>query len=116
MARYEHLPICKAAQDMTVHFEPLVAGFSRCHEYTPGTELRDGSRAVLMQVVRANNAPDAAARATRTGPAARTPRGIAACPARGQGGEGIEELRRPARAASPDSSSCVHPAGAFAPA
>jgi len=39
-----------------------VAGFSRYHKYTLGTELRDGSRAVLMQVVRANNAPDAAAR------------------------------------------------------
>lgn len=62
MARYEHLPIYKSALDMTVHFERLVAGFSRYHKYTLGTELRDGSRAVLMQVVRANNAPDAVAR------------------------------------------------------
>ena len=29
MARYEHLPIYKAALDMTVHFERPVAGFSR---------------------------------------------------------------------------------------
>jgi hypothetical protein len=57
MARYEHLPIYKAALDMTVHFERLVAGFSRYHKYTLGTELREGSRAVLMQVLRANNAP-----------------------------------------------------------
>lgn len=28
MARHEHLPIYKAALDMTVHFEKLVAGFS----------------------------------------------------------------------------------------
>ena len=56
MARYEHLPIYKAALDMTVHFEKLVAGFSRYHKYTLGIELRQGSRDVLMQVLRANNA------------------------------------------------------------
>lgn len=56
MARHEHLPIYKAALDMTVHFEKLVAGFSRYHKYTLGTELREGSRAVLQQVLRANNA------------------------------------------------------------
>lgn len=58
MARYEHLPIYKAALDMTVHFERLVAGFSRYHKYTLGTELREASRGVLMQVLRANNAKD----------------------------------------------------------
>jgi hypothetical protein len=57
MARYEHLPIYKSALDMTVHFERLVAGFSRYHKYTTlGTELCEANRAVLMQVVRANNA------------------------------------------------------------
>jgi hypothetical protein len=56
MARHEHLPIYKAALDMTVHFEKLVAGFSRIYKYTLGTELREGSRAVLQQVLRANNA------------------------------------------------------------
>ena len=35
MARYEHLPIYKAALDMTVHFEGLVAGFSRHHFAKP---------------------------------------------------------------------------------
>ena len=50
MARYEHLPIYKAALDMTVHFERLVAGFSRYHKFTLGTELREASRGVLMQV------------------------------------------------------------------
>ena len=43
MACYEHLPIYKAALDMTVHFERLVAGFSRYHKYTLGTEMREGS-------------------------------------------------------------------------
>ena len=56
MARHEHLPIYKAALDLTVHFEKLVAGFSRYHKYTLGTELRQGSRAVLQQVLRTNNA------------------------------------------------------------
>ena len=35
---------------MTVHFKGLVAGFSRYHKYTLGTELREGSSAVLQQV------------------------------------------------------------------
>ena len=39
MARYEHLPIYKQAMDVAVHFEKLVAGFSRYHKYTLGTEL-----------------------------------------------------------------------------
>ena len=55
MARYEHLPIYKAALDVTVHLEKVVAGFSRYHKYTLGTELRERSRHVLQQVVRANN-------------------------------------------------------------
>jgi hypothetical protein len=56
MARYEHLPIYKAALDLTVHLEKLVAGFSRYHKYTLGSEMCEGSRALLMQVLRANNA------------------------------------------------------------
>ena len=56
MARYEHLPIYKSALDLTVHMEKVVAGFARYHKYTLGTELRQGSRALLMQVLRANNA------------------------------------------------------------
>jgi len=63
MARHEHLPIYKAALDLTVHFEKLVAGFSRHHKYTLGTELRQGSRAVLQQVLRTNNAATRAQRA-----------------------------------------------------
>jgi hypothetical protein len=62
MARYEHLPIYKAALDVVVHIENLVAGFSRYHKYSLGTELRERSRAVLMQVLKANNAEGAAAR------------------------------------------------------
>ncbi|MCV2363279.1 hypothetical protein LNV23_07420 [Paucibacter sp. DJ1R-11] len=49
MARYEHLPLYKAALDMTAHFEQLVAGFSLHHKYTLGTEWREGTRAVPWQ-------------------------------------------------------------------
>ncbi len=47
MARHEHLPIYKAALDLTVHLECVVAGFSRYRKYTLGTELRQGGRTVL---------------------------------------------------------------------
>ena len=36
MARYEHLPIYQAALDLTVHFEKVVAGFSRYHKFLKG--------------------------------------------------------------------------------
>ena len=44
LARYEHLPIYRAAFDLAVHIEKIVSNFSRYHKYTLGTELRDGSR------------------------------------------------------------------------
>lgn len=58
MARYEHLPIYKAALDAAVHFEKVVAGFSCYHKYTLGTELRHASRQVVEQVIHANAARD----------------------------------------------------------
>ena len=61
MARYEHLPIYKQALDAAVHFERVVAGFSRYHKYTLGTEIRNQSRAVLGLIVRANGVRDRAA-------------------------------------------------------
>ena len=61
MARYEHLPIYKQALDAAVHFEQVVAGFSRYHKYTLGTEIRNQSRAVLGLIVRANGARERAA-------------------------------------------------------
>ncbi|GMW06690.1 MAG: hypothetical protein AMXMBFR8_14870 [Nevskiales bacterium] len=60
MARYEHLPIYKQALDAAVHFEKVVAGFSRYHKYTLGTEIRSQSRAALALIVRANGARDRA--------------------------------------------------------
>lgn len=54
MARYEHLPIFRAAFDLAVHVEKIVRGFSRYHKYTLGTELRDGSRRILQRIIEAN--------------------------------------------------------------
>lgn len=58
MARYEHLPIYKQALDVAVHCEKVVAGFSRYHKYTLGTELRGKSREIVALIVKANAAPD----------------------------------------------------------
>lgn len=60
MARYEHLPIYKQAMEVAIHFEKIVAGFSRYHKYTLGTELRNQSRAIVTQIVRANAERDKA--------------------------------------------------------
>jgi hypothetical protein len=48
MARYEHLPIYKQALDVAVYFERVVAGFSRYHKYTLGTELWQKSLKLTM--------------------------------------------------------------------
>ena len=47
MARYEHLPIYKAAFDVCLHFEKLVRGMARYDKYTLGADLRNLSREVL---------------------------------------------------------------------
>jgi hypothetical protein len=60
MAQYEHLPIYKKAFDLTVYFEKVVRNFSRYHKYQIGAELRQQSREVLRQIVRANNAAEKA--------------------------------------------------------
>ena len=60
MARYDHLPIYRAAFDLAVHVEKLVRGFTRYHKYSLGAELRDGTRRILEQIVDANQAADRA--------------------------------------------------------
>ncbi len=55
MAKYEHLPIFRAAFDLALHFEKIIRNFSRYHRYTLGTELRNRSRAVMELVIVANN-------------------------------------------------------------
>ena len=58
MARYEHLPIYRAAFDLALHLEKIVRNFSRYHKYTLGTALRNNSRMILERVIEANNTKD----------------------------------------------------------
>ena len=62
MARYEHLPIYRAAFDLALHMEHIVRHFSRYHKYALGTALRDGSRRILEHIIEANNSQDRAPR------------------------------------------------------
>ena len=55
MARYEHLPIYKAAMDMGVYLEGMVHNFSRYHKYTTGQELRNLAREIIKLIIRANS-------------------------------------------------------------
>lgn len=55
MARYEHLPIYKQAMNMAIHFEKVVAGFSRYQKYTLGTDLRNKSREIVGLIAKANS-------------------------------------------------------------
>ncbi len=41
-----------------MHFEKVVAGFSRYHKYTLGSELRNKSRGIVSLIVKANSAQD----------------------------------------------------------
>ena len=58
MARYEHLPIYKAAFDLCLYFENYVRGMARYDKYTLGADLRNLSRDVLRLIVRANSEED----------------------------------------------------------
>lgn len=58
MARYEHLPIFRDAYDLAVHLEKIVRHFSRCHKYSLGAELRQGSHKVLQLIVGANSSAE----------------------------------------------------------
>ena len=62
MARYEHLPIYRAAFDLAVHVEKFVRGFTRCHKYSLGSEMRERSREILARIIDANHSRDRAAR------------------------------------------------------
>lgn len=57
MARYNHLPIYRQAQELMVYVETVVRGFSRYHKYTIGTRLRESTWQVLTLIVKANNTP-----------------------------------------------------------
>ncbi|MBI5756274.1 MAG: four helix bundle protein, partial [Nitrospirae bacterium] len=52
------LPIYKKAMDVAVHFEKVVAGFSRYHKYTLGADLRNKSREIISLIVKANSSQE----------------------------------------------------------
>ncbi|MEI7961858.1 MAG: four helix bundle protein [archaeon] len=58
MARYEHLPVYRKAFDLCIYFEKLVRNFSKYDKYTLGSDLRNKSRAIACQIMRANSVPD----------------------------------------------------------
>ena len=58
MARYEHLPIYKAAMNMGFYLEGMVHSFSRYHKYTIGQELRNLAREIIKLIIRANSTRD----------------------------------------------------------
>lgn len=55
MARYEHLPIYKAAMNLCVYFEKIIRYFDRHHKYIIGADLRRLSIKSVMLVIKANN-------------------------------------------------------------
>ncbi len=59
MARCQHLPICKLAFDLTLHLEQVVGGLSGHRKHARSIDMRQGSRAVSMQVRKANHAAGA---------------------------------------------------------
>ncbi len=62
MARYEHLPIYRAAFDLALSERSESKGnFRRYHKYSLGTELRERSRRVLERIMEANQNRERAA-------------------------------------------------------
>ena len=55
MARYEHLPIYKAAMELAIYFEKAVRNFSRYNKYTIGADLRNKSRQIACYIMRINS-------------------------------------------------------------
>jgi hypothetical protein len=58
MAKYDYLPIYKRSFDLCIYFEKLVKGFSRYDKYVLGTDLRNKSRQIACQIMRANSLPN----------------------------------------------------------
>lgn len=56
MARYEHLPVYRAAFSFAAELNRSVASFQRYHKYGIGEDLRKASYEILWRIVSANNA------------------------------------------------------------
>ncbi len=60
MAKYEHLPIYKAAMDLAVFMENQVRRMDRYNKYVIGSEMRKRTLHILSLVVKANSVRDKA--------------------------------------------------------
>ena len=54
MVNYENLAVYKSAFDLCVYFEKIVKNFGKGHKFTIGADLKNKSREIAIQVVRAN--------------------------------------------------------------
>ena len=54
MVSYNNLPIYKSALDLAIYFEKIVKNFDRYNKYALGSDLRDKSRSIAIQVMRSN--------------------------------------------------------------
>lgn len=54
MAYYENLMIYKSSFDLCIYFEKIVKKFDKYHKYTIGAELKNISRKITLQVIKAN--------------------------------------------------------------
>lgn len=55
MVIYENLAIYKSSFDLCVYFEKIVKNFDKGHKFTIGADLKNKSRQIAMQVIRANS-------------------------------------------------------------
>ncbi|HOZ35397.1 MAG TPA: four helix bundle protein [archaeon] len=54
MVSYENLGVYKSSFDLCVYFEKIVKNFNKGNKFTIGADLKNKSREIAMQVVRAN--------------------------------------------------------------
>ena len=54
MPHHDNLPIYKSSFDLCVYFEKIVKNFDRYHKYTIGTDLKNKSRQIALQIIRTN--------------------------------------------------------------
>jgi hypothetical protein len=54
MIQYENLAVYKSSFDLCVYFEKIVKNFNQGHKFTIGPDLKNKSREIAIQVVRAN--------------------------------------------------------------
>ena len=55
MVIYENLAVYKSAFDLCVYFEKIVKNFDKGHKFAIGADLKNKSRQIALQVIRANN-------------------------------------------------------------